>query len=142
MNRTKHHRIAARQRRGAVLIAVVACLAVALALLTAMVSSAMLTHRQIRRQAIADQSHYLCQAATARAMQQLKTNSDFERDEWNIPAAELGGQGDAKVTVVTLTTDDGRRTFKIVARFPLSSTLETETTRIITIKQKHGTADL
>lgn len=145
MNRTNHRRrIAARsklnvnasrnERRGAVLVAVVVCLAVALAMITAMAACMMLTQRQVRRQAVADQSHFLCEAAAERAFEKIKDDPKFEDDVWEIPASELGDRGAAKVTVHVESAPDGKRTLEIATHFPVGSNLEMETTRTITIE--------
>lgn len=132
---TVHLRTTARDdRRGAVLVAVLVCLAVALAMITAMAACMMLTEKQVRRQAVADQSHFLCEAATVRAFQKLKDDPDFQDDVWEVPASELGDHGAAKVTVHVASTPNGKRSLEIATQFPLGSNLEMETTRTITIE--------
>jgi len=119
-------------RRGAVMIAVLVCLGVAMSLLTVMASRMMLTHRQIRRQAVNNQAQLLCQAGIDRAKKNLQDDSSkdsYNGETWRIPADELGDRGAAEVTIAV----ERGMTATITARFPLDDQMETKFQRTITI---------
>ena len=107
-------------RRGAILVVVLVCLAVAAALFLVLAHQATGERRALTTHHWNVEAQWLAEAGVERAVAQLGTNADYTGETWNIPAAELGGSDGAAVRIRAEKVADhpDRRAVHVEADFP------------------------
>ena len=86
-------------RRGAVLIVVLVCLALATALFVLVVKQAVAERRTIDRSHNTLQSLWLAEAGIERAAARLATEEDYAGETWIVSGQQLAGSDDAVVRI-------------------------------------------
>ena len=109
------------RRRGAALICVVACLAVATLLLGGMLKATLLTMRQIRTEGRLRQCEWLVQAGAERAAFRLATDVEYSGEVWSLAADEIVGTDPGVVNISVTRDSTGRASVRVVAEFPADS---------------------
>jgi len=113
---------AGRQRRGTLLIAVLACLTLVILLAAAWMKGIALERQQVRAQQNAMQAEYLARSALGRAAARLALDADYAGEMWKVGAEALAGRGEAVVAIqVDADRDDPRaRVIRATAQFGTS----------------------
>ncbi len=121
--------------RGFALILAMVVLAVA-SLLGGLMLQGLARHRQTlllaERQA---QAEWLVAAGQQRGRARLLEHDDYKGETWEIPTAELGGRGAARV-MIAVTAEEGspsRRRVAVRALFPLGELLQARRSRSFTV---------
>jgi Tfp pilus assembly protein PilX len=114
MNHVRH------KRRGMILILILACLAIAAALLIVGVKLALSNHRFTRTFGWSIQAQCLAESGLERAAAQLAADADYSGETWKIPADNLGGAdaGIVTIEVKPVTGQTNRRLVKVQSDFP------------------------
>ena len=109
-----------RNKRGMILIIILACLAVASALLIAGVKLAVSTHRFTRSFGWGVQAQWLVESGINRAAVELGADANYTGETWKIPAEYFGGQdaGIVKIAVKAVADQAHRRLVRVEADFP------------------------
>src|SRR5687768_7861668 len=129
----------ASERRGAVMVAVLAALGLALALSVAMLQASAFERRLVRRQAWQGQADWLAEAALRRAAARLAEEPAWPGETWTVPPGDLGGPHGGQVTIAVTEVADqpGRRQVRIRADYPIAADLParstTETPIVVTV---------
>jgi hypothetical protein len=107
------------KQRGAILILILACMAIASVLLILGVQFAVSIHRTTRTFGWSVQAQCLAQSGLERAAAKLAADADYPGETWKIPAEELGGDYAAilKIEVKPMPDKTGRHV-KVQAEFP------------------------
>lgn len=117
------------RKRGAALICVVACLAVATLLLGGMLKTALLTMRQVRTERHLRQTEWLVQAGAERAAFRLASDVGYTGEEWSLAADEIVGTEPGLVTISVSRDSTDRASVRVVAEFPAGSAASIRRTR-------------
>ena len=86
-------------RHGIVLFTVIALLAVVMIIVGSMLGQLVTEHRQCRLRHTERQCRRLAEAALARATILRGASPSYTGETWTVPAADLGGDGDAWVVI-------------------------------------------
>ncbi len=123
-----------RQRQGTVLVAALVCLLVIMGLLAAMLQGTLRNHRKLRLDRDLRQAELLLQAGCDRAAYQLTKEKEYKGETWDLPAAEITGKRDGRVTI-EIQSGEGQaaRTARVVAEYPLDGETSIRRTRIFQI---------
>jgi len=108
-------------RRGAILILVLVCLAVATALIVGAVRLAAVSHRAAKTEGWNLQAAWLAESGLERAAARLAANPGYQGETWNVPRAHLDGRHGGTVVIEVLRPDADqprRRSVRIRADFP------------------------
>ena len=107
-------------RRGAVLIAVIVCVAVITLICGALMRLSMSESQQTRALERQLQATWLAESALERASAQLAAASDYAGETWELTAKELGGQWNATITISVdkLDGEPNRRLVHVRADYP------------------------
>ena len=118
-----------KQKRGAVLVCVVACLAVATLLLAGMLKKTVLTKQQIRTERYLRQAEWLVQAGAERAAFRLASNAEYTGELWSLAADAIVGTdpGVVRISVSGASTD--RANVRVIAEYPSGSVASIRRTR-------------
>ncbi len=110
-------------RRGAVLVVVLVCLAVLMVLLVSSVRLAASGHQAMQRQARRLQADWLAESGLQRAAWQLGRAADYSGETWNVSAEQLGTPDSAVVTIEVepVTDRPDQRLVRAVADYPKNS---------------------
>jgi type II secretory pathway component PulK len=123
MNRKKTtaSRVSLPARRGAVLVVVLVCLAIATALMGSMLRSAAARHRTLRLEQRRIQAEWLATSALDRAAARLAADADYSGEVWNVPAESLGGAdgGVVQIEVRPMTEEPNDRLVRVRADYPV-----------------------
>jgi type II secretory pathway component PulK len=112
--------VTSQKRAGAAIIAALVCLLVVMAILGAMLRGTLRDYRQIRSERDLRQTELLLQAAHDRALERLKKESDYRGETWNLPADEIAGTGEGRVTIeIKPATVQAAGNAKLMAEYPL-----------------------
>lgn len=109
-----------KKRRGMILIVVLACLAVAGALLIVGVKLSLSAHRVMRSSEWSAQARCLAESALNRAAAKLSADADYSGEIWKISAEDLGGEdaGIVRIEVKPLPDQAKQRLVHIEADYP------------------------
>jgi type II secretory pathway component PulK len=123
-SRTYTHRSAQRaaslKRSGVAIIAALVCLLVVMAILGAMLRGTLRNYREMRSERDLRQAELLLQAAHNRVLQRIKNDTEYHGETWNLPADEIAGTGDGRVTIeITPATRQAAGNAKVMAEYPL-----------------------
>ncbi len=110
-----------RPKRGAVLICVVACMAVATLLLGGMLKSTLLTKRQIRVERHLRQAEWLVQAGAERAAFRLARDGEYEGEQWSLAADAIVGTDPGSVSISVSQESTDQASVRVVAEYPAGS---------------------
>jgi Tfp pilus assembly protein PilX len=88
-----------RRHRGMVLIVAIVLLTVATIIAASMLQSLAREHRQIRNHMRQLQAVWLTESAIERAVSELRQNSNYAGETWNVPADEMGDDLAASVEI-------------------------------------------
>jgi Tfp pilus assembly protein PilV len=113
-------KILQQKQRGITLILVLACMAIAAALLIVGVKMAVSSHRITRTFLWNAQAQLLAESAMDRAAAQLAADANYTGETWRIPAETLGGNNAGIVIIEVRPIPDqaNRRLVKAQADFP------------------------
>ena len=107
-------------RRGAILIVVLVCMAVAAVLFVVLARQAATEHHVTQSRQWAVQAQWLAEAGVERAAARLAANADYTGETWNISPDELAGHNAAVVRIraETIAGDSDRRIVHVEADYP------------------------
>ena len=108
-------------RRAAALVFALMALLVASLLIAALIRTASIAHRQLKRDEIRFQANLLADAGCRRAITNLQKQPDFVNEEWTVPAEqlELGRTATVRLTVTTDPAKPEQRIASVVATYPI-----------------------
>ncbi len=108
------------ERRGMILILILACIAIAALLLITGVRLALTSHRVTRSLGWSLQAQWLAESGLERAAARLAADAEYSGETWNIPAKDLGGNEAAavKIEVKPAPGEAKGRLVKVEADFP------------------------
>jgi Tfp pilus assembly protein PilX len=132
-SRRRSRRIA--PRRGAFIVVVVVCLALAGMILASLLKMALLHERQLGYEQARLQAAWLADSGLDRAAIRLAGKPDYAGETWNIAAAQLGGPEGA-VVVIRVQKDETRnerRAIVVEAVYPAQGPHQARLTRQATI---------
>ena len=123
-------------RRGAVLIVVLACLAVALLVMVSLVRLAAVERNQVQVGAWQSQARWLAESALERAAARLAADPKYSGETWSLPAEALGGRDGAvvRIEVETPTGQPARRLLRVQADYPDHPHLRVRQTRQLAVE--------
>ncbi len=108
------------RRHGIVLVAVMACLAVASMIFISVVKTAALGHRATQSDARQVQAAWLAESGLERAAWQLANDADYAGETWTLSADELAGPHDAvvEIEVEAVAEQPDQRLVRVRADYP------------------------
>jgi Tfp pilus assembly protein PilX len=123
------------RRRGAVLIVILVCFAVAAVLFMLVASQSVVAHRASERQLWTSQARWVAEAAMERAAARLIADANYAGETWTIPAAELSGKeaAVARIRVERVADRPNRRLIRVEADYPDAPVHRSRWTTQITI---------
>jgi type II secretory pathway pseudopilin PulG len=132
-----------RQRRGAVLVVALSCMAIVMAIVGVMLQSALHARRQLRLERQLRQAELLVEAGLDRAAIKLVQDGSYEREVWLVPAEELdtgqiakNGEGDGKVEIEVIRNDEETDWLvRVVAEYPTGTVASARRTRTFPISR-------
>jgi Tfp pilus assembly protein PilX len=106
--------------RGAVLIVILVCFALAAVLFVVIARQALVARRIVEKQLWSAQAQWLAEAALERAAARLGADAKYNGETWKIPAAELSGDngGVASIHVEGVAGRPERRLVRVEADYP------------------------
>jgi hypothetical protein len=109
-----------RGRRGAVLVVILVCFAVAAALFVLIARQTVLARRGAEKQLWTAQARWVAEAALERAAARLMADASYAGETWTIPAAELSGADSAvaRIHVERVADRPNRRLVRVEADYP------------------------
>ena len=109
-----------KSRRGAVLVAVIVCVAVATVVFISIVKMAGAGRRTTRTETWRLQAAWLAESGLERAAWRLASDDTYSGEAWTVPAEELAGTdaGAVKIEVEAVPDDPSRRLVRVRADFP------------------------
>jgi hypothetical protein len=120
-----------------VLIAALVCLAIVMALLGAMLASAIRSGRQLHAERDLRQCELLLAAGVERARLRLASESEYRGETWKLPAAEILATGDGEVTIdIALDSSQQPWPFRVTAEYPVGSERSVRRSRTILLPSK------
>ncbi len=126
--RLNTRRFGTRRSRGAVLICVIVCLAVATLLLATMLKRTLQVRRQLRTERNARQTEWLAQAGAERAAFRL-SDPDYEGERWMLPADAIVGSDPGVVSISVGRNSADQASVEVVAEYPSESVFSIRRTR-------------
>ncbi len=128
MTIVEHHRLRsqcdAAERRGAVLVAALACLLIVMSIIGSMLQGALRARRQLHAERDRRQTELLLEAGVDRAAVQLRRDPEFRGETWKLVASEVTGRGDAQITITAAREAEGDPwQVQVVAEYPVGNEL-------------------
>ena len=117
------------RKRGAVLVCVIACLAVAALLLAGMLKRTLLTMRQIRTERHVRQTEWLVQAGAERAAFRLASDEEYTGELWSLAADAIVGTDPGVVSISVNGDSTDRASVQVVTEYPSGSAASIRRTR-------------
>lgn len=107
-------------RRGAILVVVLVCLAVAAVLFVVLAKQAIAQRHSAQTHYWGVQAQWLAEAGVERAVSRLAAKADYSGETWNVPAEELAGSDAAvvRIRVEKVADRPDRRAIHIEADYP------------------------
>jgi Tfp pilus assembly protein PilX len=87
-----------QRRSGLVLVAALVCLLIVTSIVGSMLQSALRARRQLHAERDRRQTELLLAAGASRAAARLASEPEYRGDAWNLPAEEIVGLGEGRVT--------------------------------------------
>jgi len=118
--RNKSNGVSPRDRRGAVLIVILVCFAVAAAVFALIASQSVVARRAAEKQLWTAQAQWVAEAALERAAARLTAEANYAGETWTIPAAELSGEDGAvaRIHIEGVADRPNRRLVRVEADYP------------------------
>jgi Tfp pilus assembly protein PilX len=111
-----------RRQSGAVLVVALVSMLVVMMIMSAMLQGTLRVRRHLRAQRDLRQTEFLLQAGADRAAFRLTNATDYRGETWNLPADEMVGNGEGRVTIVASRDSDARPwEVHVVAEYPTGS---------------------
>ena len=128
-------------RRGVTLIYGMIALTLVALLGTLLVKSALMQHRQARREQRRAQSQWLTEAALERAAARLATNPAYKGETWNVSSKQLDGRSAGRVlmTVESVPDKPDTRRVTVTAEYPVDTPDRSRTTKTVNVFIKQQT---
>jgi hypothetical protein len=90
------------------MVVAIACLSLAMLLLTALLRLAVTHHRQVQYEQMRLQADWLAEAGVERAVYSLTEDAEYGGETWTVTADDLGGVDSGQVDIqVSRSADDG-----------------------------------
>ena len=112
MNNTDQ-RTRPQKRQASILVCVLACMAVATALVVATTRSALQSRREVRKQLDLRQIEFVLGAGIQRAVGQLAADAQYGGETWTLSKSAVGDLDSAQVEI-----EVSSRTVRVIARSP------------------------
>jgi type II secretory pathway component PulJ len=120
--RSSRPRREARRRSGAVLVFALVALVVVMGIIASMLQGTLRVTRHMRTQRDLQQTEWLLQAGADRAAFRLTNEADYRGEIWNLPAEEIVGRGEGRVTIAaSRQSDAGPWEVQVMAEYPTGS---------------------
>lgn len=124
-----------QSRRGAMLVVALACMAIVMAIIGAMLQGALRTRRQLHVERDLRQTELLLEAGLDRAAFELAQDSEYEGETWTIPSERLLGSGDGEVVIVVSRRGDADSwRVRVAAEYPLGTASSVRRTRTFLVR--------
>ena len=117
------------QDRGAVLVCVIVCVAIATLLLAGMLKNTLLTRRQIRTERHARQTEWLVQAGAERAAFRLASDAEYNGERWALSADAMAGADSGVVTISVNHDQEDHARVQVIAEYPSDNVFSIRRTR-------------
>jgi hypothetical protein len=105
-------------------VAALVCLVIVTTIVGSMLQGALRARRQLHAERNRRQTELLLAAGANRAAARLASDPEFRVDTWNLPAEEIVGLGDGRVTTeFSINNDTGARQLHVVAEYPIGREL-------------------
>ena len=123
MKRRTHRGIVSRQRRGAILVAALACLLVFSLVVAGALRALATDQRQVRSRRDHLQAELLAESGIERAAAAVRAANDYTGESWRIAADELQGASDGLVVIRVENSEPAprRRVVSVQADYPADS---------------------
>lgn len=123
------------RRAGTVIVIFMVSLAMLSLTAAAMLRVTLLQRSMVRNNELRIQSEWLFQSAVARTSTELKSNAEYDGEEWTMPAASLGQSSDAlaKISVEPVEGKTNERRVTITILYPPNGTQRATVSRSVTI---------
>jgi hypothetical protein len=124
-----------RDRRGAIIVVILVCFAVASALFVLLAGQSVAGRRAADAQLWSEQARWVAEAALERAAARLAVDANYVGETWTIPAAELTDKEAAlaKIHVEKDTEQPERRLVRVEADYPDAPVYRSRWSKQITI---------
>lgn len=128
-------------RRGTVLVMVVACLVVASMMLVAVARQAALARRSAQAGQRSLQAQWLAEAGVERAVARWAADPAYAGETWRIAAGELDSLDDAEVRIMLqpVAGRPGRSSIRVEADYPRAAELRFRSTKQIEVDRERIT---
>ena len=126
----------AQSRRGAMLVATLACMAIVMGIIGVMLQGALRARRQMHAERDLRQACLLADAALDRAATRLASDEGYDGETWRIPAEQLLNAGDGEVVIaVHQRRDADDWSVRVAAEYPAGEATSVRRTRTFTVKK-------
>ena len=127
----------AATRRGAIIVIAMISLLLVSAIAVSLVRLALTQQRQVRREQIRLQAEWLAEAGLERGAAKLRRDSDYQGEQWTIPAEHLDGRRSALVRITAQPAEEtgGTTILKVIATYPEETEHRAQVTREVSISQ-------
>ena len=125
-----------RSRRGAVMVFALIALLVGSLMIAALLKTAAMSHRQLKRDENRLQASFLADAGCDRVRMLLRSQPDFTSGEWNVLSSQLAPNRAARIRM-TVTEEPGEPSQRIVtavAEYPIDHPDLVRVTRQIRVR--------
>ena len=120
-------------RSGAVIVAALVCLLIVMTMIGAMLQTAMRARRQMHAERDLRQTELLLQAGMQRAAVRIANESEYRGETWSLPADQIAGRSDGRVSIVTSRASNGEPwQVRVVAEYPLGGETSIRRSRTFT----------
>ena len=107
-------------RRGLMIIAALVCLLVVTSLVGSMLKNALRARRELHTERDRRQAELLIEAGASRAAARLASSPAFRGDTWELPAADIVGQGGGRVTTeITSKENQATLQLRVAVEYPI-----------------------
>ena len=131
-----------RCRRGAVLVVTLVAMLVVMALVGGMLKSTLRARRQLLVERDLRQTELLLQAGIDRAAYRLARATDYRGETWDLPADEIVGRGDGRVTISASRSAGGEPwDVHVVAEYPVGDASSIRRSHTFTIEPQRSQAE-
>ena len=134
---SNRERLPSTRRRGGAALVALLCLSLLGLIIAAMLRANLTRRDHLRSIAHRLQADWLVEAGAERAAARLESGGDYEGETWRIPAEALGGRS-AVVDIEVASADDGSKTVRVRADYPVDSPSEARARRSKTYRVRPG----
>ena len=127
------------RRRAAILIIILVCFIVAAAMFVMLGRQAVAERRASQARFWTAQAQWIAEAAVERAAARLVADAKYKGETWTIPAAEMGGEQNAKVSihVENVAGRPDSRAVRVEADYPDDPVHRSRCTKEIVLEERH-----